>query len=177
MATPEARVVVITARPIRSILHEFLVPIVEGEDELDQAQLIDLAFMRFQDDEEFLRAAARDLIPTLVPDVLARIVHQMKGHVKTSTGYLSKEALDMTARERYKKVFEGTGSGYKSLLKLKKKELLDLCERDERTVSTMQAWISFRRELASKMNDDQVVGDLSSRVLENTWNKHFDVEA
>jgi len=163
----------VEAPSVRKILRDFIMPIVETEDEIDQNDLIYEAMMRFDNDEEFLEAAMRDLIPILVPLVLSQIVRGKKHIIRTPSGAVSQEKVERTARERFAWVFEGSGAGYRTILQCNRQQLLELVSRDQKQIDSMQAWNECRLDLANRLKGDQVVGDLSSRVLEQVWAKHM----
>lgn len=173
MSAAEAPVPVISVRPVRAIVREFLLPIVEGEDELDQTVLTNLAYMRFADDDEFHRAVSRDVIPILISEVLGAIIHEKKStHIRTPSGAVTRESL-LKSEERLREIFESTGSGYRSILRLTKRELLDLVDRDEKVIGSLTRWNNFRLELAAKMDDDQIVADLPENLRDEIWEKHI----
>lgn len=163
-------------RAVRVILREFIENVIEGEDNLDRNEIVKYALKRFERDEEFLAAAARDLVPVLVPEVLRAIVSQRREEfVQTPTGAVRRNKLEETARERLSKVFEATGKGYQSFLTLRKHNLLALNERDEKEISTRQSWVAFRTDLVKKMNDVKTVADSFTGVeLDRAWRKHFE---
>lgn len=165
-------------RPVRVILREFVKQVIEGEDEINTAELLDYAIKRFEGDEEFRVAALRDLLSVLVPDVLAQVVREAKGElVRNATGYVTNRKVEETTREKLGKVFESSGHGYKSFLALRKHDLVALNERDAKEVATRQRWIDFRIDLAGRMNDTQPIGDaFTGNELEATWKKHFETE-
>ncbi|MCC6645691.1 MAG: hypothetical protein IT374_08990 [Polyangiaceae bacterium] len=162
------------------MLTEFVREATDGEDEVRTKDLVDLACKRFQGDAEFAEAAARDLIPALLPDIVEGLFHRRKNDmVAVASGYVSKRKVELTARERLMNVYEGTGTGTrKALLACTKRELLALAERDRtNVVEPTLRWIAFREDLAARMNDKQVVGDLAGRVLQTVWNAHFKPES
>lgn len=164
-------------RALRAILREFIVNVVDGEDEINQDELVAYATKRFADDDEFARAAARDVLPVVVPEVLRKVMHERKDSVvKTSTGYISKAKIEKTAREKLANIWEGSGSGYKCILAMRKPHLLALNERDEKQIETMSKWIGLRADLAEKLDAMQIVGDLPSSVLDSLWKKHIEPE-
>lgn len=162
-------------RPLRSILREFIEHVVEGEDEIDRDELIAYALRRFDGDAEFAAAAARDVIPVAVPQLLTEIIrHRRTEMIATPRGAVSRRKVELTAREKLGRVFEATGMGYRSFLLLRKKDLLTLNARDEREVETRLVWVAFRSELASRMDDIRPVGDAFTSVeLDGVWRKHF----
>ena len=165
-------------RPVRSIIREFLIPIVDANDELDSRDVITAAYDAFRHDNEFLQAALRDLVPTLVPEVLNQIVRERKAYlIKMPSGYVSREGLEFTAAERLSRIFQSTGDGIRRrMLLMTKAELLEMNARDERQIGSMRRWIDLRTDLASRLKDDQVVGDLPAATLEQVWREHLEVE-
>lgn len=162
-------------RPLRVILREFVEHVVDGEDDLKTEELIAYAIKRFDHDQEFLVAAARDVIPVVVPEMLRDVIGRRKQEIMaTPSGFVKRDKLELTARERLSKVFEGTGSGYKAFLTLKKRDLLQLNERDEKDIATRTRWVAFRADLAERMSDTQpVAAAFTSRQLEDAWKRHF----
>ena len=82
-------------RPVRVIVREFIADVVEGEDEINQQELVDYAIRRFAGDDEFIRAPARAVLPVLVPEVLGAYMRGRKESVvSTPTGYITRKKLD-----------------------------------------------------------------------------------
>lgn len=163
------------ARALRDIVAEFVQEVLDGSDEIRTTDLVEHALSRFESDEEFARAVARDVISVVVPEVLRSIVHRSKRTMlSTPSGVIRRDSLEKTARERLSRVFEGTGGGYRSILDLNKSQLLTLNERDAKQITGLIRWVDFRADLASQMDDSQVVRDLPSGVLTDLWGKHLD---
>lgn len=163
-------------RSLHAILREFVTHVVEGEDEINSQEVVAYAYRRFAGDEEFKAAAVRDVIATVVPEILRDVIMAMRRDVvRTPQGAVSRKKIDLTARERLSSVFEGTGKGYKTFLALRKRELLNLNERDERDINTRLQWVGLRGDFAERMDDVRTVGDTFSSVeLDVVWRRHFE---
>ena len=175
MAVQVAQETEVLVRPVRLIVREFIQHIIEGEDEINNHEILEYATKRFGDDDEFKSAAARDALSVIVPEVLRNEIKNRRDEfVQTPAGASRRSKIDLTARERLASVFEGTGAGYKSFLALRKRDLLVLNERDAKTIETQKRWVAFREELAAGMNDTQTVGDsFKGADLEASWKRHF----
>lgn len=178
MSVAEVEVEVDVVRPVRVILREFVKNVVDGEDEIDNQEIVQYALSRFAHDAEFTTAAARDCISVMVPDVLGEVIRSMRAEfVSTPSGAKRRSAIDETARERFAKVFEGTGAGYKTFLALKKSHLIALNERDSKENQRREQWIALRAGFAKQMNATETVGErFSGPELDAAWKKHFQTE-
>lgn len=170
MATVEA-----TRINFRGILRRYIEEFTEGVDEVTYSELIEFAQHDLMVNDEIVLAAAEELVSVLVPEILREVMRGRRHEVvAVSSGFFSQKRVDETAIERISKVFEGTGhGGYKALFLHRKFELLDLNRRDELQMATTRKWVDFRGELAERMNDTQVVGDLNQTFITNTWNRFF----
>jgi len=148
----------------------------EESDEINAAALVaefrethgaDVAFLTAFFDE-YLYSVVDNIIETLAKDSRQRFV-------RTASGFVSREKLEENTRTRLAHVFEANGSGtYRSFLTLRKQDLLELNARDQKVVNTRRQWISFRRDLARRMDSKRVVGEVfSTNDLEAAWRKAF----
>lgn len=163
------------SRSLRAMVSEFLSEIIDRSDEFDTADLVAQAESHFSGDDDFVAAVFRDVLAQLVPILTRDIVHRRKDLIRTPTGAVSRTKIDLTARERFAKVFEGIGDGsYKTILVMNRRQLLVVNERDQKQVDTLVKWIGARADLAKSLkSEQQVVGDLPSRTLQVIWNRHL----
>lgn len=159
----------------RLALRSWLREVTDDAHEISYTQLTVLAQQEFANDPEFALAAAQEFIAALIPEMLGELMrHRRRDMVSVHSGYVSGEKVSLSAMDRISRVLEGTGSGgYKSLIEHTKPELLALNERDELQVATTRKWIGFRGELAAKMTNTQIVGDLKPAFVEGTWARYF----
>lgn len=163
---------------VRSVILAVIKDALEDTGEVDQEAVSDFVINYVADDTEMVAALLRETLPALVSDVLQKYVHQQKSEVlRIPTGAISRVKVEATVRERLAKIFESTRDGYKPILSLTKAELLDLNERDQRTVDSTMRWIGFRSEIAAAINEGQTAGELPSRVLQSAWNRHLTATA
>jgi hypothetical protein len=166
-------------RPVRNILRDYVNEAVRsGGNVVTQESLIMGARAKFANDEEFIVAAARDIVPALMPDLFREAFHHRKqAALSVTSGWLSKEpaGIKLTVRERIDLVYEGTGQGaYKKLLSCTK---LDLCRsRDRNWIqgNAMIKWGNLEDDLQALLpNDDDVLGGVVSEdVVAEIWTKH-----
>lgn len=161
---------------LRRVLRAYIAEASKDLDEISYADLIEAARRDLGNDEDFAYAAAEEIISMFVPEILREVMRSRRHEsIELAHGYVSlNEGTGVSAMERISRVLEGTGSGgYKSLLVHRKAELLALNERDEKQMATTRRWVGFRSELASKMNNTQLVQDLDPQFLDRAWRRHF----
>jgi len=164
-------------RPLRTIVRAFVEQEVEGLDLIDEDKLIRATTLRFANDPEFAQAAARDLVAEIVPSVLSNLMHaQNREMLQIASGYVSKSKLDLTARERFTNVFQGTGRRqYASLMGLVGPQLDDLNTRDYKQIGTMTRVCRLRGFLRTQLPDDETpVKELPDSVLDKAWERFQD---
>jgi len=157
-------------------LREFLHERWEQSDQISTTALTTEVRERFGADVTFLTEFFDEYLQDVVEKILAYFARNgRRAFIETSEGFISREKLEENARTRLAHVFEASGTGiYRSFLSLDKKQLLELNERDEKTIATRKNWVGFRRDLAGRMTAKQTVAErFSTAELEAAWRKHF----
>lgn len=165
-------------RPVRNILRDYISQVIaEGGSDVTYEELIAGAQAELGNDEEFVLAAARDIVPALMPELFREAVHRRKRIAERAQSLISKNrGIRLTVHERLNLVYESTGmGGYKKLLSCSKIDLITSNERDRTQISSMQRWVGLRDDFISLLpNDEDLLGEtVPEEVLDDVWLRHF----
>jgi hypothetical protein len=148
----------------------------ESSDEISTAELIAEIREQHGADMAFLAAFFDEYLVAVVNEILEHFARgSRQAFIRTPGGRVSREKLEENAKTRLAHVFEANGKGtYRSFLALRKRDLLDLNERDEKVIATRRNWVSFRSDLARRMNMKQTVAEVfSTSEIDAAWRKAF----
>ena len=166
-------------RPVCNILRDYISQVIaEGGSEITYESLIAGAQAELGNDEEFVLAAARDIVPALMPELFRQAMHHRRSLAKTGHGWLNnkKGGINLTARDRILLVYEATGQGsYRKLTACTKLDLCNSRDRNLAQVATQAHWAKLEDEYQALLeNDDDVLGAVvPMEVLEEIWDRYF----
>jgi hypothetical protein len=162
-------------RSARATIRSYIRDVIEGEHDIDRQDVIETCRTRFLADPDFARAVCEEAIDLIVPEILNNMMgHQRADTISTALGWVRGDSVERTAKERFERIFEGTGTGYRSILWMRKADGEQALQRRLDQINGHNRFVGFWRETLPRMDNEHTVGEtFDSKELERLWQRHF----
>ena len=166
-----------SARPVSTIIREFITESIEGADTIVLTDLQAAAVVNFTGDAEYAEALLRDATGLLVADQLRSLMRTNRHLIPTENGATTSERLNLRAKQIAALIYESTGDGTrKALIAMNRTELRFARQQREAMADSILQFATFERALEERLpNDSTTVGEFfSDAEFAALWRDHFD---